>query len=388
MATAALTGSAQAAFPRGTLFPMWKTRRRAVALLTGAGILLLPFLRFRGESVLRFDILSLQLHVLGTVLWIDEFHMVLLGVLFLLVLTLGLTVAFGRVWCGWLCPQTVIGELAEWAASLLPERFRTAGRMALLVPLSGLVSLSLLWYFVPPAVVWRDLPGSPVLVGFFLAQWAVIYGMAGVLGTRFCGTVCPYAMLQNAVADRDTIAVAFDSARGDCLRCDSCTRACPVGIDIRKGDRRECIACATCIDACRRATSPRGVDPFLEYRGRILRAKTYLFAAASAAAGLVFLSVLWSRPAVAFMVQWDARPAAPAENVYRYSARNHTRTPVTLTLSVDKGVRILGGARIAVPPRSRITGTFTAAAAGTPPEEIRITASGGGFRFVRKAAFP
>jgi hypothetical protein len=175
-------------------------RRRIVALLGGAATLLLPFLRIGGESALRFDIPTMRLLFFGSVLWIDQFHLVLLLVLFLVLLGIGITAVFGRLWCGWLCPQTVIGEVAAWIASALPREMRRAGAKAVLAPLSALVSLSLLWYFVPPPELFRDLFRSPVLLGFFLVQWAVVYGMVGVLGTRFCGTACPYGMLQNVMA--------------------------------------------------------------------------------------------------------------------------------------------------------------------------------------------
>lgn len=367
---------------------MWTSRRRVVALLQGAAILLIPFLRVGGESAFRFDIPSLRLHFFGHVLWIDEFHLFLLGLLFLLVLTIAVTVVLGRVWCGWLCPQTVIAELAEWAALLLPKRLRPSAKAVLLLPLTALVSLSLLWYFVPPAEVARNLFGSPVLLGFFLAQWAVIYGMVAVLGTRFCRTVCPYSMLQNGVADRETISVAFDPSRADCLRCDLCTRVCPVGIDVRKGDQRECIACARCIDACERVTARRELAPFIAYRGTVRRPKAYLLAGATAVSALVFAAALLQKPAVAFAVQWVGRAETGGANVYRFSVRNDLPEHLSLTLSVEGPVLLQGDSRIHVPPRSRATGRVTVRAEGAPPAEVRFTAEGGGVMLGRKAAFP
>jgi polyferredoxin len=367
---------------------MWKFRRRAVALLGGAVSLLLPFLEIRGRSAARFDLPTLSLHFFGGVVPIDEFYLVLLGTLFLVSLVLGVTVVFGRLWCGWLCPQTVIGEIGEWFASALPKRFRTRGKTAALLPFSALVSLSLLWYFVPPAEATRNLFRSPVLAGFFLAQWGVIYLMVAVVGTRFCRTVCPYAMLQNVLADRDTLAVAYDPARAECLLCDRCTRVCPVGIDIRKGMQRECIACAGCIDACREVTSRRNVPPFIAYRGKVLRGKAYLFAGGCAGAALVLLAALWGRPDVRFAVQWEGKAGTPQGNVYRYSVRNDSDRPVSLALSVDGPVRLLDDPEIAVPSRGRVTGMVTVKGTDATPGEIQFTAAGPGFRIVRKAAFP
>lgn len=249
---------------------MWKSKRRVAALVQAAAVLSLPFLQVDGESALRFDIPGLKLLFFGKVLWIGDFHLVLLGTLAVLLFSLAATVVFGRVWCGWICPQTVLPELASWASSLFPRRCRGAGRMLLLLLFSGLVSFSLLAYFVPPAEAAHSLFRSRIFTGFFLAQWAVIFPMLAFLGPTFCRTVCPYSMLQNVLFDGHTLTVAFDRSRSEeCPQCELCRKTCPVGIDIREGQQRECIACAECIDACRLATGPLGIVPFVSYRGGI-----------------------------------------------------------------------------------------------------------------------
>jgi polyferredoxin len=161
-----------------------------------------------------------------------------------------------------------------------------------------------------------------------------------------------------------------------------------VGIDVRVGGQRECIACAACIDACREATSPRNVAPFIAYRGTVLRGKAYLFAGGCLAAALVLLAAIWSRPDVRFAVQWEGTAGTPRGNVYRYSVRNDSDRPIAIALSVEGPARLLDDPEVAVPSRGRVTGTVTVQAGDGTPGEIRVTAAGRGFRIVRKAAFP
>jgi len=249
---------------------MWRRRRRIAALAQAAAVLALPFLKVGGESALRFDIPGLTLHIAGASVGIDAFHRVLVAVLLLILVAIGATVVFGRVWCGWLCGQTVIPELAAWAASAFPRRMRAIGAKLLLVPFSAAVSLSLITFFLPPADAVAGLFRSRTLLAAFFVQAASLYGMLALAGPRFCRSVCPYSMLQNVLFTRNTLTIAFDAERAaECLRCDDCIRACPVAIDIKDGDQRECIACAACIDACRLATAPFGIAPFVAYRGGI-----------------------------------------------------------------------------------------------------------------------
>ncbi len=368
---------------------MWKSRRRLAALLQAAAILSLPFLETGGESSLRFDIPRLKLHFFGAVLWIDQFPLVLVGALFLLLLAVGGTVVFGRIWCGWACPQTVIPELSAWAASLLPARWRSVGRTVLLLPLSGIVSLSLLWYFLPPADAVNALFRSKTVLSFFLAQWAVIFPMLAFAGEDFCRTICPYSNAQNALFDRHTLTISFDEGRkADCLRCGRCVPVCPVTIDIRKGLQRECIACAECIDACRLATGEKGVRPFIDYRGKVLRAKSLLAGALVTSAGVAFL-VSWSlQPRVAFRVEWSAKTPGTEANIYRYSARNNRGEPLALALGVEGGRTMTGETDIRLAPYARASGVVSvreeAGAGGT----ITFVLSAPGVHLRRKAGFP
>lgn len=368
---------------------MWKSRRRAAALVQAIAILGLPFLRVGGESALRFDIPGMRLFLFGSVLWIDEFHLVVAGILFLLLLGIGVTVVFGRVWCGWICPQTVVPELAAWAGSPGSAARERTARAVVLVPLTAVVSFSLILYFLPPAEALGALLRSRIVLGIFLVQWAALYFMLGPVGPLFCRTVCPYSMLQSALFDARTLAVAFDRSRdAECMRCDLCRHVCPVGIDIKEGLRRECTACAECIDACARMTGPRGIEPLVGYRGKIFRGKALLWAGISAAAALAFLTLLARQPQVSFSVQWVGKAPGVEVNLYRYAVRNRADGPVSLALHVEGPFELIGAREVRVAPRSRAVGDVMVRRTGEDGGSVTFRASAPDLSLRGKAGFP
>lgn len=367
----------------------WRTRRRIAAAAQGAVLLSLPYLRIGGESALRFDIPGMKLYAFGAVLWISEFHIVLAATLLFLAFILAVTVVFGRIWCGWICPQTVLPELSAAVASPLPHRVRRAGGRLILLLLSGLVSFSLIAYFVPPADAARDLFRSGIVTGFFLGQWAVIFLMAGVLGPRFCRTVCPYSMLQNILYDGETLSISFDASRAaSCLKCGLCEAVCPVEIDIRKGAQRECIACAECIDACRTTTAPRGVVPFVGYRGRVLRPKAAFLGIVLAAGILGVLFLVERLPPATFAVQWEAGAPDRSANSYRYTVQNNLGRPLILALRLVGEGEMSGDGVIRVAPRSRATGKLVVRRKAEAPGGVSFVAAAPGITLKGEAGYP
>ncbi len=232
--------------------------RRTAGAAQGLLFLALPFLRVGGESALRFDVPSLRLHAFGAVLAMDEFFVLLPATIFLAFLFLAVTVAFGRVWCGWSCPQTVLADLTRLVQPAAGKRrrpLRRAAGFALTALVSVVFGAATVWYFVPPLEFLGDLAAGrlgPVAGGSWAVLSAVLYLDLAFLRAGFCATACPYAKLQGVLYDPGTLVVAYDRRRaGDCIDCGACVRCCPTGIDIRDGLQMECIACAECIDACR-----------------------------------------------------------------------------------------------------------------------------------------
>jgi len=241
--------------------------------LSGAALLIiltaLPFLQIAGKSAFRFDIPSLRLFLFGSEIWINDFFIVLIAIIFLTFLILFATTLLGRIWCGWLCPQTVLVDFTSGIDSARGTAARLAA-YAVILCISAIVAFSTIAYFVSP----YDMPellrssslGSRVALWSWLVLGILIFLDLIWLRRRFCATVCPYAKMQNVLFDDRTLIVAFDKSREDeCMNCAACTKACPVGIDIREGTQMECIHCAECVDACTERMNARKLPSLVRY---------------------------------------------------------------------------------------------------------------------------
>lgn len=243
--------------------------------ITGAALLIIliatPFLRIGGQSAFRFDVPSLRLLFFGTEIWMTDFFIVLIAVLFLAFITLFTTTVFGRIWCGWLCPQTVLSDATEFIEIALEKGVGAKiASSAAAVAVSAAVSASLIGYFVAP----YDLPlllgsggvSARIVTGSWIVLSIILFLDIVSVRRRFCATVCPYAKLQGVLFDDRTLLVAFDPARaGECMECGACVKACPVGIDIRQGTQSACIHCAECVDACAARMAAKMRKPLVRY---------------------------------------------------------------------------------------------------------------------------
>lgn len=244
--------------------PGWHHLRKRVHLICFLAFLALPFF-----NVVRFDIPRQRFYFAGYELWINEFAIVFFALMFLMFLVVVSSVFYGRVYCGYLCPQMIFSEasvnlesrLRKWVVKKFVHwkpQARNRLQRALFLCLVALASVFLAFIFISYFVEPRDLLRR--LLTLDIRTAAGISGVAVTLVTfldfslvrlRFCTTVCPYGYLQGMLGDKNTLLVHYRDETHECIECKKCVRVCPMGIDIRKSPFQiECVHCADCIDAC------------------------------------------------------------------------------------------------------------------------------------------
>ena len=255
--------------------PRISPQREAVQWLSTLLLLFIPFMRVGGESLLRLDAPSRTLFFFGAAIRIEEFYLVLLITLIFVFIFLFITMVFGRVWCGWFCPQTTVTDLAE-AFDRRVERLlgknrvvAVAGRNVVAVLISLLVASNLIWYFIPPAeYLNRILTGNLGLVAgiSLISLGTLVWADLVFMRRYFCKAICPYGRIQLMAMDDNTLTLEFDpEAAHRCILCHACERTCPTGIDIKKGFQVECINCGRCVDACRSVLNRREQPGIIHY---------------------------------------------------------------------------------------------------------------------------
>src|SRR5512137_21900 len=385
--------------------------RRWAGVVQAAAFLGLPFVTLRGESALRFDVPSLRLHVLGATLWMDEFFVVLLATLAFAFVFLLVTFVWGRVWGGWGCRQTILGDLTQALAEERARERRRPARLALawgsVAAVSLVFSAATLWYFVTPWEFLSRLAAGqlgPVLGWSWAVLGATLFLDLALVRGRFCATTCPYAKMQGVLFDRATLVVAYDDRRdAECIDCLACVRVCPTGIDIRDGLQAECIACAQCVDACAPILARYGKPTLVDYffgapgdRPRLLRPVVLALGAASilAVGGTVAAAVQAGRASLDLTAAFSSRfvprlgPDGRVVNAYDVALENRGRRKLTLSLALvpASGQATVSPDRVELAPGEHRRVFLVASASGLGPGPVVqavLTAAGPGGDTVR-----
>ena len=242
----------------------WHRLRKRVHLFCFLVFVALPFL-----NVIRFDIPRQRFYFAGYELWINEFGIIFFTLMFLMFVIVASSVFYGRVYCGYLCPQMIFSEasttLQHRIQRWVTKRFisarpalRNALKSAIFYTILGVASVFLAFVFISYFVEPRDLLQR--LASFDVRTAGGISGATVTLITfldfalvrqRFCTTVCPYGYLQGILGDGNTLLVHYRDPGHACIECKKCIRVCEMGIDIRNSPHQiECVHCGECIDAC------------------------------------------------------------------------------------------------------------------------------------------
>ncbi len=295
--------------------------RRSLFAVLIAIYIALPWIPVNGQPAVFLDVANRRFHLFGHTFVSQDFWLVFFLISGLAFSLFYVTALFGRIWCGYACPQTVFLEglfrrVERWIDGPGPARQRlaaaplTPGKSARRVVKHGIYILLALViahvfmsYFVSLPGLYGMMAASP------LANWGVflwVFVTAGVLYFNFawfreqlCIVICPYGRLQSALIDDDSIVVGYDETRGeprgrasdpsagDCIDCFRCVNVCPTRIDIRQGLQLECVACTACIDACddvmKKLGRPKGLIRYDSLNGlagkktRLFRPRTILY---------------------------------------------------------------------------------------------------------------
>ena len=259
----------------------WYRRRNVVGYILLTFLIVAPFLKINGHPFMLLDILNRKFYLFGLTVFAEDTYILALVMAVAVVSIVLFTVVFGRVWCGWACPQTLFLELIYRKIEFLFEGNGRTGknksfssdskniRSLLKHSIYLLISIFftnvfLLWLIGPPQFFKIiSEPVSAHLGGFLfmLALSGFYYWIYAYFREQVCTLFCPYGRMQGVLLDNNSISVIYDYKRGeprnpkvseggDCINCRQCIAVCPTGIDIRNGSQLECIHCASCIDEC------------------------------------------------------------------------------------------------------------------------------------------
>ena len=375
---------------------------RSVSAALVAVLLAAPWIPVGGQPALLIDLWARRLHVLGgTFTPRDTIFLVLLGLMGAFSLFF-FTSLYGRLWCGYACPQTVfleelirpIEELIEGPRSqrmardsgplTLDRAWRKGVKWAAFAAVAGFLGMSLGSLFVRPLLLWTgQAPAS---------AYAVIGAVSGALfldfawfREQFCNYLCPYARFQGALTDDESLVISYNRERGEprggkaaqrkraeagedagsCIDCKKCVTVCPQGIDIREGYQLECINCARCVDACTDVMGKLHQETLIRYttiteeqggKRKILRGRTLAYGGLLTGLAAAFLVLLLNQhafdatvnraPGTLYTVDDDGY----IRNTFLLQVTNTSgapgEPPVPFTVSVEG----LADAEVIVPP--------------------------------------
>ncbi len=252
-----------------------------------------PFIKINGHQFMLFNVMDRRFNIFGVPFWPQDFYLFVVVMIVMVIFVAIFTVQFGRIFCGWICPQTIFLEMVfrrfeywidgdrnaqiklskqEWNAEKIRKRIT---KWTVFFVISFLIANIFLAYIIGSDELMMMVTQGPVKQSAtfisLLIFTAVFYFVFAWFREQVCIIACPYGRLQGVLTDKKTINVAYDfsrgeksagrgriiktenrllSGKGDCIDCKLCVSVCPMGIDIRNGTQMECTNCTACIDEC------------------------------------------------------------------------------------------------------------------------------------------
>jgi cytochrome c oxidase accessory protein FixG len=379
----------------------------------------LPFIKMNGRPLFLFNIPEAKFIIFGKIFWPQDFFIFGLTMVTFIIFIVLFTAAFGRLFCGWVCPQTIFMEMLFRKVEYLIEGDATKQKMLKNSPwtaekirkkitkhaafflLAFIIANFFLAYIIGIDEL-KEIISEPVgehMVGFLsIILFAVIfYGVYAYFREQICTVICPYGRLQSVLLDRNSMIVAYDHKRGeprdkfkknqtaeiktgDCIDCFQCVKVCPTGIDIRNGTQMECVGCTACIDACNKMMvaihKPKGLIRYasengitegkkLRYTGR-MKFYTVLLILLSGILALLLISrkdidgtIIRTKGLV-----YQERGTDSLSNLFNIKVINKTikNIPVTLRLEGDAGnagkIELIGATDIHLKQEDQAAGSF------------------------------
>ncbi|MFK8301297.1 cytochrome c oxidase accessory protein CcoG [Capnocytophaga stomatis] len=262
-----------------------------------------PFIKINGNQFLLFNVLDRKFNIFGLPFWPQDFYLFVISMIIGIVFLSLFTVVFGRIFCGWICPQTIFMEMVfrrieywidgdrgaqmrlnkqPWNAEKIRKRVL---KWTIFFLISFLVANVFLAYLIGSDILFTYIIEGPLNhLSTFIALFiftCVFYFIFAWFREQVCIIACPYGRLQGVLLDNRSVIVAYDYVRGegekgrkkfrknenrqelghgDCIDCSQCVHVCPTGIDIRNGTQLECVNCTACIDACDEVMDKTGFE--------------------------------------------------------------------------------------------------------------------------------
>lgn len=327
--------------PSGRLY----NYRKWVSFVLLSVLFSFPFLKFNGEQLVLLNFLERKFVFFGLIFTPQDFFLFALAMLIFMVFIVSFTVVLGRLWCGWLCPQTIFMEMVfrrieYWIEGDANKQrkldagpwnrekiFKKGIKHLIFLVISFAIANTFLAYIIGSDVLIKIITEPIRLhVSGFASIWLftfVFYMVFAYVREVVCTVICPYGRLQGVLLDNQSLVVAYDFTRGeprgkiqkqndiktgDCIDCSLCVQVCPTGIDIRKGTQLECVNCTACIDACNEVMLKIGKpenligfynqDFITRRKPYKIGIKPYAYAAVLIAVLMVFSSLIYKREVI------------------------------------------------------------------------------------------